>query len=175
MFPNRVSFCGLFLLLAFSIHAAELPTPPKAEGLQPGDKKLSEPIGTSKEYELTIASFNIRNLAGNKRRLKDFAVLADLIDEADVVLVQEVGLGLYDKDEDVSAKEAKYLEAIVNNFKLFLEEGWVVESAPNPSGSGKGIETKSLLTERRHWDSESIIAGIDMLILVTNETWLSSA
>ena len=40
----------------------------------PNDSRLGRPIGESKEGELTIASFNIRNLAARKRNLKDFEV-----------------------------------------------------------------------------------------------------
>ncbi len=54
--------------------------------------------GASKEGELTIASLNIRNLGTRSRTLKDYEALVDLVDEADVVLFQEVGLGLYDGD-----------------------------------------------------------------------------
>ena len=50
-------------------------------------------INKSKQNELTIVSFNIRNLGARQRSLKDFAGIADLLDESDVVMIQEAGLG----------------------------------------------------------------------------------
>ncbi len=65
---------------------AQFPTVSQGD-VQPNDKRLGDPIGESKEGELTIASFNIRNLGNQKRSLNDFESIADLFDEADVVMI----------------------------------------------------------------------------------------
>ena len=94
---KRLTICLFFILLfSHTSHSNETSFPEIVQGdIQPNDERLGKPIGKSKQGEVTIASFNIRNLGARKRSLKDFAHLADLIDEADVVMIQEAGLGVY--------------------------------------------------------------------------------
>ena len=109
-------------------------------GIQPNDRRLGKKIDASKAGELTIASFNIRNLGSRQRSLKDYAALADLVDEADVVLIQEAGLGVFRRDQ-VSAAERQRLDAVEAVLQVFLGDNWNVIRAEQPSGVGAGRET----------------------------------
>ena len=102
------------LVLSFSLVTQADNEFPKIEqgDIVPHDNRLTKPINKSKADELTIVSFNVRNWGSGARSLAYFQVLADLVDEADVAVFQEVGLGLLDKNEDVSDKEDKRLDAI---------------------------------------------------------------
>ncbi len=75
---------------------------------------------------------------------KGLQVLAGLVDEADIVMIQEAGLGIYDKDPNVSETEAKRMKAVVALFQINLGSNWMVLSAPTPSGSGFVAETAIL-------------------------------
>ncbi|WP_089717857.1 endonuclease/exonuclease/phosphatase family protein [Candidatus Entotheonella palauensis] len=114
----------------------------------PNDPRLKGPIDVSKPGELTIASFNVRNLGSRQRSLKDFEAIVDLIDEADVVMVQEAGLGVYD-GRKVSNPERERLDAVVAVFQMYLGSGWVVTRAVRPSGTGAGRETAMLAYRRQ--------------------------
>lgn len=105
---------------------------PKIEqgDIVPHDNRLTKPIDKSKADELTIVSFNVRNWGTRPRSLAHFEVLADLVDEADVAVFQEVGLGLLDKDEDISDKEGKRLDAIEALLRINLGEGWNIVRSP---------------------------------------------
>ncbi|MCK4659904.1 MAG: hypothetical protein KAV82_10325 [Phycisphaerae bacterium] len=128
--------------------------------VQPNDNRLKGPIDESKQGELTLASFNIRNLAARKRCLKDFEVLADLVDEADVVMIQEAGMGIYDNDPNVSKAEAKRMKAVVALLQINLGDGWTVLLAPTPSGSGLGAETV-ILAHRKSGKGYTMSAAWD--------------
>ncbi len=105
---------------------------PKIEqgDIVPHDNRLTKPINKSKADELTIVSFNVRNWGSRPRSLAHFQVLADLVDEADVAVFQEVGLGLLDKNEDISDKEDKRLDAIEALLRINLGDGWNIVRSP---------------------------------------------
>ena len=106
------------------------------------DRRLDDPIDVSNQDELTITSFNIRNLAARKRCLKDFEEIVDMVDESDVVLIQEAGLGIY--NDPPSEEDEIRLNALVAVLQVNFGNGWVVTMPPVPSGSGGGIETAIL-------------------------------
>ena len=115
--------------------------------MTPGWDVLSAPL---RRGELTIASFNIRNLGSRQRSLKDYEAIAALIDEADVVMVQEAGLGVYSGTQ-VSDSARERLDAVVAVFQMYLGSNWVVTRAFRPSGTGAGRET-ALLAYRKQAD-----------------------
>jgi endonuclease/exonuclease/phosphatase family metal-dependent hydrolase len=145
----------VFLLVSWSPAFAAFPTIAQGD-IVPNDRRLGRKIGTSKSGELTIASFNIRNLGSRQRSLKDFEAIVNLIDEADVVLVQEAGLGVY-RGSALSRDERRRLDAVEAIFALYLGEAWVVTRPPSPSGTGQGRET-TLLAYRTHGAGFSIAA-----------------
>lgn len=106
-------------------------------------KSLKKGIDTSKNGELTLASFNIRNLGNTQRSLKDFELLADLVDEADIILFQEVGLGIFSKKGDNPA-DLKRLEAVKAVFQAYLGTNWQVILANEASGTGSSRESVML-------------------------------
>lgn len=59
--------------------------------LTPGDPSFQQPLTDSEDSELTIVSFNIRDIRGTERTLEDFQELARLIEGADIVVFQEMG------------------------------------------------------------------------------------
>jgi endonuclease/exonuclease/phosphatase family metal-dependent hydrolase len=146
MKPFIVTISILFLMVgAF----AEFPLI-KQGNIIPNDKRLAKPINESKQHELTIASFNIRNLGSRARSIKDFEALADLVDEADVVVLQEVGLGMF-KGKGIdkpSEKAGKRLDAIAALLQIYLGSSWTIKLPPHPSGEKSGRET-TILAHRK--------------------------
>lgn len=114
----------------------------------PNDQRLGKPIGKSKTNELTIASFNIRNLGSRGRSLKIFEALTDLIDEADVVEIQEAGLGVY-RNNQVSPKEKERIKGVISLLEIFLGDDWAVITPPEPTGTGNGRETTILAYRKK--------------------------
>ncbi|MCP5108434.1 MAG: hypothetical protein GY950_33920 [bacterium] len=140
----------LIISILFLFHCAFAEFPVVKQGdVVPNDKRLGKPIGESKQGELTIASFNVRNLGSRSRSIKDFEALADLVDEADVVLFQEVGLGMF-KEEGTKVSEGagKRLAAIAALFQIYLGGDWEIVLAPHPSGKKAGRET-AILAHRK--------------------------
>lgn len=131
----------LFLFVSFNLFAQfPIINPEITEQVK---KNLKKGIDSSKTGELTLASFNIRNLGNTQRSLKDFEILADLVDEADVVLFQEVGLGIFSQKGDEVA-DLKRLEAIKGIFQAYLGSNWKVILAKEASGTGSARETAML-------------------------------
>lgn len=112
--------------------------------IPPNSKKLTK-IDPSKGTELTFMSFNIRNLTGSKRTIKNFIALTDIIKKADVILLQEIGLGMFDKDPKLSIKEQTKLSAIKSLFKSLLGENFSVVTSTNSTGLGAGAEASILI------------------------------
>ena len=150
---KRLIIITLSTLLAAHASLADFPEISQGD-ITPNDRKLGKPIGESKPGELTIASFNIRNLGTRGRTLKDFAAIADLIDEADVVLIQEAGLGLY-RGEEVTDKQATRMKAVVAVLQINLGDDWNVFTADHPTGTGAGTET-AILAHRNHGNGFAI-------------------
>jgi len=134
----------LYILLTIAISSSMAQFPVIQQGdIAAGDNRLTKEIGISKTGELTTASFNIRNLGARQRSLRDFAVLADLVDESDIVLIQEAGLGVYWGTE-IKEKHKNRMDGVVALFSINLGEEWRVIMAPGPSGVINGTETTIL-------------------------------
>lgn len=127
-----------FFLFATASHA-EFPVVDRGDFI-PNDKRLCKPINESKQDELTIASFNIRNLGARQRSLRNFEGITDLIDESDVVMIQEAGLGVYN-GLAVSTNQMKRMKAVTAVLQINLGDNWMVIVPPSPSGTGRGTET----------------------------------
>ncbi|MCP5052682.1 MAG: hypothetical protein GY940_36275 [bacterium] len=136
---------ALSILFLLSSLSAQFPVIEQGD-VKPNDKRLNNPVGTSKAGELTIVSFNIRNLGSRGRNLKDYEAIADLVNEGDVVVIQEAGLGLHTKQgEEVTKKEKTRMDAVVALFRIFLgNDQWSVIRPPHPSGQKAGRETAIL-------------------------------
>jgi endonuclease/exonuclease/phosphatase family metal-dependent hydrolase len=140
----KVLIATISLLLLWNCAYADFPVVKQGD-IQPGIEKLGEPIDVSKAGELTIASFNIRNLGTRQRSIKEYEALADLVDEADVVLFQEVGLGMFKGEGDkISGKESRNLKAITALFQVYLGNNWKIVQPPHPSGVKTGREINLL-------------------------------
>jgi len=105
---------------------------------------LSEELGSidpSKDGELTIASLNIRDMRGTTRTLENFQYLADLLDEADIIVLQEVGAKGYSSESKVNSLN-KRIEAFSLLFTSFLGSNWNYVRAPiaTPEYLGMGAE-----------------------------------
>jgi len=107
--------------------------------VNPGDRRLARYMDESIQGEITIVSFNIRNLGDRKRSFKDYLELIDLVNEADIVVFQEVGLGLFD-GEDVEEMNIPQFKAIVAQLRIAFGDGWALCIPPQPSGVGNGRE-----------------------------------
>lgn len=123
---------------------------PKIErgDIEQNDERLAGPIDRSKAGEMTIASMNVRNWGDKRRGFRDFEAVIDIVNEADVVLFQEVALGAYDYDEEISERESKQLESVVALVQVHLGDDWELVMSPKPSGLGRGAES-SILAHRR--------------------------
>jgi hypothetical protein len=135
--------------------------------LTANDSRFAKPIDQSKQGELTIASFNIRNLAARSRSLQDFANLVDLVDEADIVLIQEAGLGVYQGSTVIDAQRKK-VSALVSVLAINFGDNWTVLSAPAPTGVGNGTET-SILAHRKQGPGYTISAAWNDYIDLGNQ------
>lgn len=142
-----VWFLTLAIVAIYSIGAyAQFPVIEQGE-VTPNDIKLGNPIDPSKPGELTIASFNVRNLGNLDRSLKDFEAIVDLVDEADVAVFQECGLGLFG-ESPLTGYEKKRWEIILAAFTTYFGSDWNVTTADKPTGSGQGSET-TILAHRK--------------------------
>ena len=149
--------CFVFLLATLPVFG-QLPTVSQGD-IVAHDQRLTKGIGTSKAGELTIASFNIRNLGSRGRSFADYEELVNIMDEADVVLIQEAGLGFYDKNEGLTGeKEQERTHAMTELFKIFFGPLWTVVSDGLPSGSGPGAET-SILIHRKQAEGYGLSAA----------------
>jgi endonuclease/exonuclease/phosphatase family metal-dependent hydrolase len=110
-----------------------------AGNIEPGDSRLASWIDESEQGELTIASFNVRNLGDRNRSFSDYLKLVDYVDEADIVVLQEVGLGIFDQDQVPDNELHKY-RAIVLQLELAFGDGWEICLPDEPSGVGNGRE-----------------------------------
>ena len=108
--------------------------------VSPSGASLASPIDRSGPGELTLASFNVRNLGDQERSLKDFETIVDLVDEADIVLFQEAGLGLFRKSTPAATID-KRLRAILSALSINFGPDWRVITAKTPTGTGSGRET----------------------------------
>ena len=108
--------------------------------IQPNDRDLGNAIDRSKTGELTIVSFNVRNLGATERTLQDLEAIVDLVDEADIVVFQEAGLGLFGSGPLMGFRKKRW-ESILSVFQTYFGLNWKVITAEEPSGNGQGRET----------------------------------
>ena len=108
--------------------------------VSPNGASLASPIDPSGPGEFTLASFNVRNLGDRERSLKDFEEIVDLVDEADIVVFQEVGLGLF-RASTPAARIEKRLQVIMSVLSIYFGPDWQVIAAETPTGMGGGRET----------------------------------
>ncbi len=87
-------------------------------------------------------SFNIRDVQGISRTLEDFKMIADMIDEADIVIFQELGAKGYNQREEGIAAMSERFQAMIEVYKLYLGNNWEFVLAPEatPSRLGLGAE-----------------------------------
>lgn len=137
---KKLNIITLLLLWALGTALAQLPAVQQGD-IKANDRRLEAEIPLSGENELCIASFNIRNLGNNQRSLKDFEAIVDFFNEADVVLLQEVGLGIFDQDAIVQADEQLRLNAIQGVLQAYLGHDWRVVQTHRASGAGRSMET----------------------------------
>ncbi len=119
----------------------------KTNGLSPGDAAFTQVFESSKVGELTIMSFNVRDVRGTSRSLEDFRQLANLIKNADIVVFQELGAKGYSKKEEKNNKMMERFNAMVAVYKSYLGAGWKHEIAatPTPHYLGLGAELPLVL------------------------------
>ncbi len=118
------------------------------------DNRLGKAIPASENGELTVVSFNVRNMGSRSRSIKDYTAIADLVDEADVVFLQEVGLGLL-RSDTLTPEQDRTLRSIKALLEIQLGSEWQVAIADTGSGSGAGRET-SLVAYRKNAAGYSI-------------------
>ena len=129
------TFITLSLLLVTQICLAQFPKITQGDYVE-NDKRFNKEIIASKAGELTIASFNIRNLGTRGRTLNDYIALVDLVDEADIIVFQEVGLGAFRKDA-YGPEAIKMMNAVTSIIQSFLGDNWVIVKADNISPNEK--------------------------------------
>jgi endonuclease/exonuclease/phosphatase family metal-dependent hydrolase len=107
--------------------------------IEPGDRRLASWIDESERGQITIASFNVRNLGDRRRSFKDYLKLVDYVNEADIVVFQEVGLGIFDQNQ-VPDNELNKYQAIIEQLRIAFGTGWDICLPVEPSGVGNGRE-----------------------------------
>lgn len=150
----RTSISTLCLLCSSTSYA--LDSYPVQGSITPNDKALYDLIPKSSDKQLTIVSWNIRNLGAYSRSIKDYAAMIDLVDDADVIILQEVGLGLL-RTKTLTDDQKDTLDSVQSLWKIQLGKGWTVKLAEHGSGSGAGRET-SMVAFRHSVNGKSIDA-----------------
>lgn len=92
-------------------------------GLTPKDTSFNDPVEISQNEELTIVSFNIRDLAGRNRTLEDFQEIARLVEGADILVLQEMGAKAFKTSNDNDDLMAR-LVAATDVLKSYLGSEW---------------------------------------------------
>lgn len=116
--------------------------------VSPSGASLASAIDRSGLGELTLASFNVRNLGSRERSAKDFETIVDLVDEADIVVFQEAGLGLF-IDSTPLAIIDKRLRSVLSAFSIYFGPDWKIITADMPTGEDGGRETTILAYRER--------------------------
>ena len=150
---------AILILLCLSSDGQQFPAISQGS-IVPSDNRLAKWIDESKSDELTIASFNVRNLGNVRRSFSDYTGIVDYIDESDIVVFQEVGLGLFSKDV-VDENNIPEYKAIIEQLKIAFGEEWDICIPAKPSGIGRGREANIVAYKRNcngyacevKWDS----------------------
>lgn len=109
--------------------------------LSPNDISFQEPFDDSEGTELTVVSFNVRDIRGTERTLEDFQELARLIQGADIIVFQEFGakgFGTSGNNDDLMAR----LRGATAVLEEFLGDEWdfVFADSPTPEELGPAAE-----------------------------------
>lgn len=109
--------------------------------LAPNDVVFQQPITLSDNQELTIVSFNIRDIRGTERTLEDFQEISRLLAGADIVVFQEFGakgFGTIGDNEDLMER----LRVATTVIGSFLQDEWefVFADTPSPEALGGAAE-----------------------------------
>ena len=112
-----------------------------ANGFQPDDPIFYQPIDPSKVGEITIASFNVRDVQGKTRSLEDFQELANLLKNADILVFQELGAKGFRKSGN-NFELMQRIKAMIAAYQVFLGDEWafVLGTYPTPETLGMGAE-----------------------------------
>lgn len=112
-----------------------------ASGLKPDDPAFSKSADLSKPGELTILSFNIRDIRGISRTLDDFKAISDVVDEADIVVFQEWGAKGF-KKKSTNEELMQRLQAMTAVCQVYLGANWKFVMADQATPSKLGGEAE---------------------------------
>lgn len=135
---------------------------------QSNDSRFAKPVPASKNGELTVVSFNIRNLGARGRGIANYMEMLKTVSKADIIVIQEFGLGIYDDEATQSQKESAKARAVVSWFQIFLGDEWKTVSPLKPSGLGSPAES-SLLAYRTKGKGFDINVTWDSFVDLGNE------
>ncbi|MDB4516774.1 hypothetical protein N9089_04165 [Crocinitomicaceae bacterium] len=109
--------------------------------LTPQSTQFQNPISDSEPSELTIFSFNIRDIRGTERTLEDFQELARLMSGADIVVFQEMGAKGFGSSGN-NDQMLERLHAVGTVLEAFFGEEWefVFADSPTPAEIGPAAE-----------------------------------
>lgn len=113
----------------------------ETNNLAPNDLVFQQPITLSENQELTIVSFNIRDMRGTERTLEDFQEISRLLAGADIVVFQEFGVkGFGSKGDNEDLMER--LRVATTVIGAFLQDEWefVFADTPSPEELGAAAE-----------------------------------
>lgn len=128
-------------------------------GLDPGSTKLQQPVAVSESDEITIVSFNIRDIRGTERTLEDFQEICRLLEGADVIVFQEMGAKGFGSSGN-NDEMIERLHGATAVMREYLGEEWVFAFAegPTPEGLG-GAAEMPCIGYRSHRDGLTIKAN----------------
>ncbi len=134
----KVALIAVFILAGiafgiFKMYPSETPveTTPTSTG-------IVEPTDNLSPQELTIVSFNVRDVKGTKRTLEDFQEIARMIGGADIIVFQELGA----KGFKTSGKNKAMLDrfdAMAAAYIAYLGDEWEFVFAPEPTPIKMGM------------------------------------
>ncbi|MFT4661777.1 MAG: endonuclease/exonuclease/phosphatase family metal-dependent hydrolase [Patiriisocius sp.] len=127
----RITTAILVVVTGTAIAGSQFSSNELANGLTPDYIILSGPADSSLSDELTLISFNVRDVKGTKRTLEDFQELSRMIAGADIVVFQELGAkGFRSSDHGAMLERFDAMAAV---YISFLGEEWEFEFAPHPT------------------------------------------
>ena len=100
--------------------------------------EIGEPTDSLITEELTIVSFNIRDVKGTKRTLEDFQEIARMIGGADIVVFQELGAKGFKKSGKNKAMLDRF-DAMAAVYVAYLGNEWEFVFAPEATPIEMGI------------------------------------
>ncbi|MFT6501976.1 MAG: endonuclease/exonuclease/phosphatase family metal-dependent hydrolase [Crocinitomicaceae bacterium] len=137
----KVALIAVFILSGvvlgiFQMYPSDAPveTKPNSEEIVVGTDSLTP-------QELTIVSFNVRDVKGTKRTLEDFQEIARMIGGADIIVFQELGAKGFKKSGKNKAMLDRF-DAMAAAYVAYLGDEWEFVFAPEatPIEMGMGAE-----------------------------------